>query len=136
VDSRTATVRVLPEAAFIPIQRIGGKTGWYYGNWLWRLRGLLDLAVGGVGLRRGRRDAQNLCTGDVLDFWRVEAFESNRLLRLQAEMKLPGRAWLEFEVTAVQDHSTIRQTAIFDPVGLFGLVYWYAPLVSTQVSRL
>jgi hypothetical protein len=62
----------------------------------------------------------------VVDFWRVEAFEPNRLLRLSAEMKLPGRAWLEFEVTAVQDHSTIRQTAIFDPVGLFGLLYWYA----------
>ena len=125
VDSRTVTVAGPAEAAFAPIQRIGGRTGWYCGNWLWRLRGLLDLAVGGVGLRRGRRDAADLRIGDVVDFWRVEAFEANHLLRLSAEMKLPGRAWLEFEVTAVQEHSTIRQTAIFDPVGLFGLVYWY-----------
>jgi hypothetical protein len=79
-----------------------------------------------VGLRRGRRDAADLRVGDVVDFWRVEAFEPGRLLRLSAEMKLPGRAWLEFEVIAVQDCSSVRQTAIFDPVGLFGLVYWYA----------
>jgi len=126
VDSRTATVNSPPEVAFVPIQRIGGQTGWYYGNWLWRLRGLLDLLVGGAGLRRGRRDALSLCVGDVVDFWRVDAFEPNHLLRLQAEMKLPGRAWLEFEVTASENGSTLRQTAIFDPVGLLGLVYWYA----------
>jgi uncharacterized protein YbjT (DUF2867 family) len=126
VDSRTVAVAVPADAAFAPIQRIGGRTGWYCGNWLWRLRGLLDLAVGGVGLRRGRRDVADLRVGDVVDFWRVEAFEPNHLLRLSAEMKLPGRAWLEFEVTAVQDCSSVRQTAIFDPVGLFGLVYWYA----------
>ena len=125
VDSRTVTLAVPAEAAFAPIQRIGGRTGWYCGNWLWRLRGLLDLAVGGVGLRRGRRDAVDLRIGDAVDFWRVEAFEPGHLLRLSAEMKLPGRAWLEFEVTGVQEHSTIRQTAIFDPVGLFGLLYWY-----------
>jgi uncharacterized protein YbjT (DUF2867 family) len=126
VDSRIATVKAPPEMAFAPIQRIGGRTGWYYANWLWRLRGDLDLVVGGVGLRRGRRDALNLCTGDVVDFWRVDAFEPNQLLRLRAEMKLPGRAWLELEVTATGDGSTIRQTAIFDPIGLAGLVYWYA----------
>jgi uncharacterized protein YbjT (DUF2867 family) len=126
VDSRTATVNVPPEAAFAPIQRIGGQTGWYYANWLWRLRGVLDRLVGGVGLRRGRRDAVDLRVGEALDFWRVEAFEPGRLLRLQAEMKLPGRAWLEFEVTAKENGSTIRQTAIFDPLGLFGLAYWYS----------
>jgi len=126
VDSRTATVHVPPEAAFAPIQRIGGQTGWYYANWLWRLRGVLDRLVGGVGLRRGRRDAVDLRVGEALDFWRVEAFEPGRLLRLQAEMKLPGRAWLEFEVTAKENGSTIRQTAIFDPLGLFGLAYWYS----------
>ena len=125
VDSRTAFVHVPPEAAFAPIRRIGGQTGWYYGSVLWRLRGLLDLLVGGVGLRRGRRDPVDLRVGDVLDFWRVETFEADRLLRLQAEMKLPGRAWLEFEVTPAGDGSTIRQTAIFDPLGLFGLAYWY-----------
>jgi hypothetical protein len=126
VDSRTATVNAPPETAFAPIQRIGGKTGWYYGNWLWRLRGVLDLLVGGVGLRRGRRDIADLRIGDAVDFWRVEAFEPNHLLRLQAEMRLPGRAWLEFEVSGKDGESLIRQTAIFDPVGLFGLVYWYA----------
>ncbi len=125
VDSRTATLNVPAEAAFAPIQRIGGKTGWYYGNWLWRLRGVLDLAVGGVGLRRGRRHAVDLRVGDAVDFWRVEAFEPGHLLRLQAEMKLPGRAWLEFEVTPSGNGSTIRQTAIFDPLGLLGLAYWY-----------
>lgn len=126
VDSRTATVVASPEAAFAAIRCIGGKTGWYYGNWLWRLRGMIDLLVGGVGLRRGRRDAQHLRVGDAVDFWRVEAFDPDRLLRLQAEMKLPGRAWLEFEVTPAGDTSRIRQTAIFDPLGLFGLAYWYA----------
>lgn len=126
VDSRTAQVETAPAAAFAPIQRIGGRTGWYYGNWLWRLRGFLDLLVGGVGVRRGRRDPVSIQVGDTLDFWRVEAFEPDRLLRLQAEMRLPGRAWLEFEVTGDGDRSTVRQTAIFDPVGVFGLAYWYA----------
>lgn len=126
VDSRTASVHVPAESAFAPIQRIGGKTGWYYGNWLWRLRGILDRFLGGVGLRRGRRDAVDLRVGEALDFWRVEAFEPGHLLRLQAEMKLPGRAWLEFAVTAGEDGSTIRQTAIFDPLGLLGLAYWYS----------
>ncbi len=123
---RTAEVNVSPQAAFAPIQRIGGQTGWYFGDWLWRLRGFLDLLVGGVGVRRGRRDPVDVRVGDALDFWRVERFEPNRLLRLQAEMKIPGRAWLEFEVTGDAGHSTIRQTAIFDPVGLSGLAYWYA----------
>jgi uncharacterized protein YbjT (DUF2867 family) len=126
VDSRTIDVPVPPQAAFAPIQRIGGQTGWYYGTWLWSLRGFLDRLVGGVGLRRGRRDPVDLRVGEALDFWRVEQFEPNRLLRLQAEMKVPGRAWLEFEVSGDQQQSTIRQTAIFDPVGLFGLLYWYS----------
>ncbi|MDP1561199.1 MAG: SDR family oxidoreductase [Pirellulaceae bacterium] len=126
VDSRTRTVAATAAEAFRPIQRIGGQTGWYYGDWLWRVRGFLDLLVGGVGVRRGRRHAEQIRVGDALDFWRVEAFEENRLLRLQAEMKVPGRAWLEFEVTEVDGQATIRQTAIFDPVGLFGLAYWYA----------
>jgi uncharacterized protein YbjT (DUF2867 family) len=125
VDSRTVTVAVPPEQAFAPIRRIGGKTGWYYGNWLWSVRGFLDLLIGGVGVRRGRRDPVNLRVGDPLDFWRVELFEPPHRLRLKAEMKLPGRAWLEFEVTPCEQGSTIRQTAIFDPVGLAGLLYWY-----------
>jgi uncharacterized protein YbjT (DUF2867 family) len=126
VDSRTATVHVSAETAFDPIRRIGGKTGWYYGGWLWQLRGILDFLVGGVGLRRGRRDAVDLRVGEALDFWRVEAFEPGHLLRLRAEMELPGRAWLEFEVTSREEISIIRQTAIFDPLGLLGLAYWYS----------
>ena len=126
VDSRTVTVALAPEQAFKPVRRIGGKTGWYYGNWLWTLRGFLDLLVGGVGVRRGRRDPEELRAGDPLDFWRVERYERPHILRLYAEMKLPGRAWLEFEVTPCDEGSIIRQTAMFDPVGLFGILYWYA----------
>jgi hypothetical protein len=125
IDSRSVRVAAPPPAAFAPIQRIGGATGWYYGNWLWRFRGWLDLLAGGVGMRRGRRDSEQLKAGDALDCWRVEAFEAGRTLRLAAEMKLPGRAWLEFEVTAEAEGSLIRQTAVFDPVGLAGLLYWY-----------
>ena len=125
VDSREVEVEVPVEAAFAPIQRIGGQAGWYYGNWLWRLRGWLDLLVGGVGLRRGRRDAVDLRVGDPVDCWRVDSLEPNRRLRLSAEMKLPGRAWLEFEVEPTDTGSRIRQTAVFDPIGLTGLAYWY-----------
>lgn len=125
VDSRTRDVDVRPADAFAPIRRIGGKTGWYAYDWLWRLRGFLDLLVGGVGVRRGRPAPAELHVGDALDFWRVEAYEPDRLLRLAAEMKLPGRAWLEFEVVPHEHGATIRQTALFDPVGLSGLAYWY-----------
>jgi hypothetical protein len=126
VASRTAETRVPPAAAFAPIRRIGGERGWYAADGLWRLRGALDLLVGGVGVRRGRRDPERLQVGDPLDFWRVEAFEPDRRLRLAAEMKLPGRAWLEFEVVRQGPGSLVRQTAFFDPVGLWGQIYWYA----------
>ncbi len=126
VDSRTIRVPLPPEAAFAPIRRIGGGTGWYAWNWLWKLRGAMDLLVGGVGMRRGRPDPDTLRPGDAVDFWRVEAFEPDRRLRLFAEMKVPGRAWLEFEVTPDGDASVVRQTAIFDPAGLSGQLYWYA----------
>ena len=126
VDSRVAWVALTPEQTFRPIARIGGKAGWYYGNRLWRLRGALDRLAGGPGMRRGRRDPEALVPGDTLDFWRVEAVEPGRLLRLAAEMRLPGRAWLQFEVTGQSGGSQIRQTALFDPVGLAGLIYWYA----------
>ena len=125
VDSRAVWVQRRPEAAFRPIALIGGRTGWYYGNFLWRLRGLIDLAVGGPGMRRGRRDPEAVRVGDALDFWRVEAIEPGRLLRLVAEMRLPGRAWLQFEVMPENGGSLIRQTALFDPIGLGGLLYWY-----------
>ena len=127
VDSRSQRVQVPPERAFASIQRIGGETGWYSGALLWRLRGLLDVLAGGPGLRRGRRDPVGVRVGDTIDFWRVEAFEQDRLLRLCAEMKVPGRAWLQFEVSPDgRGGSIVSQTAIFHPAGLFGLVYWYA----------
>lgn len=125
MDSRTVSVAMTPDAAFAPVLRIGGNTGWYGWNRLWRLRGFLDMLVGGVGMRRGRRSDTSLRVGDTVDFWRVEALEANRL-RLVAEMKLPGRAWLEFEVAGNGSSAIIRQTAIFDPVGLLGRAYWYA----------
>ena len=137
VDSRVAVVRVPPAQAFTAIRRMGRSTGWYYGNWLWRLRGFLDLLAGGIGIRRGRRDQERLSVGDPLDWWRVEVYEPDCRLRLAAEMKAPGRAWLEFEVEEHAAGSTIRQTAIFDPVGLLGLIYLvcFISAASTGVRR-
>ncbi len=126
IDSRIAEVDAAPADAFAPIRRVGGASGWYYGNFLWRIRGFLDLLVGGVGLRRGRRDPDHLQPGETVDFWRVEQVDPPYLLRLRAEMKVPGRAWLQFEVEPTDRGSRIRQTAIFDPTGLLGLMYWYA----------
>jgi uncharacterized protein YbjT (DUF2867 family) len=125
VDSRAVRVPVPPATAFAPVRRIGGRQGWYFLDWLWDVRGFLDVLAGGVGRRRGRRDPERLRVGDTVDWWRVEAIEADRRLRLAAEMKLPGRAWLEFEVSPDGDGSVIRQTAVFDPVGLLGLAYWW-----------
>jgi hypothetical protein len=125
VDSRSVHVIFSPVVAFRPIEQLGGKTGWYYGNWLWRTRGFLDLMFGGAGMRRGRRDPNRLLAGDTVDFWRVEEVQRDRLLRLVAEMRLPGRAWLQFEVDSDGGVSLVRQTAIFDPVGVLGQLYWY-----------
>ncbi len=125
VASNVVHVGCKPEEAFAPIQRIGGSAGWYAANWFWRLRGLLDTLRGGVGLRRGRRDPYDLRVGDTVDFWRVERLESGRLLRLSAEMKIPGRLWLQFEVSPTESHSMVRQTTVFDPAGYVGLAYWY-----------
>lgn len=106
--------------------RLGGETGWLCMNWAWTVRGFVDRMLGGVGLRRGRRDPQEVRAGDAVDFWRVEAVELNRLLRLRAEMKVPGRAWLEFQVEPVDARtSRLSQTAFFAPRGLAGLLYWY-----------
>ena len=126
VDSRSSPAACSSAAAFRAVERIGGKTGWYYADWLWQLRGFLDLLAGGVGLRRGRRDPNKLSVGDAVDFWRVESIEPARMLRLHAEMRLPGRAWLQFEIEGKESHCSIRQTAIFDPVGVLGLAYWCA----------
>jgi len=139
VDSRAVEVDVPPARAFAPVRRIGGDAGWYWGDGLWRLRGFLDLLVGGIGLRRGRRDPECLHVGDALDFWRVEAYEQPRLLRLAAEMKLPGRAWLQFEVEPLPgERARIRQTALYDPAGLAGLLYWYLlyPLHAVVFSKM
>lgn len=109
--------------------RIGGERGWYFGNWMWRIRGVLDKVVGGVGLRRGRRSEVDLKPGDALDFWRVLLADkkTGRLL-LYAEMKLPGEAWLEFKIKESNGKSTLHQTATFQPLGLWGRVYWYLML--------
>lgn len=126
VDHRHAVVAVAPERAFAAIERIGGIHGWYACNWLWSLRGWIDRAIGGPGMSRGRRDPDRLTVGEPLDCWRVETCERPRRLRLAAEMKMPGRGWLEFEVVPRDGDVTIHQTAVFDPRGLGGLAYWYA----------
>lgn len=129
LDTREAEVPVDPARAFVAVRTIGGKNGWYFANLLWRLRGLMDVAVGGTGLRRGRRDPDTCRVGDALDFWHVVAFENDRRLTLGADMKLPGRAWLQFDVVPGDGGTArIRQTALFDPRGVFGLIYWAALL--------
>ena len=126
VDHRHAVVAVSAERAFAAIERIGGANGWYACNWLWTLRGWIDRVLGGPGMARGRRDPAKLAPGDTLDCWRVEECDPPRRLRLTAEMKMPGRGWLEFEVVPRDGDVTIHQTAVFDPHGLGGLAYWYS----------
>jgi uncharacterized protein YbjT (DUF2867 family) len=125
VNEQTIRVAVAPVDAFTPIRRIGGRNGWYYGNALWKIRGLMDLMMGGVGMRRGRPDPETPFLGSTLDFWRVEVYEPGKRLRLFAEMTVPGRAWLEFRVEAEGGGSVIRQIAQFEPRGLGGVLYWY-----------
>jgi hypothetical protein len=106
---------------------IGGERGWYYGNWLWNIRGFLDKLWGGVGLRRGRTNTNTIHTGDSIDFWRVLAADKvNKRLLLYAEMKLPGEAWLEFKIIQKNNLPYLQQTATFRPVGVAGRLYWYA----------
>ncbi len=129
IDRREVIVRAGSAEAFAPIRRIGGARGWYCGNALWRLRGWLDLLAGGIGMRRGRRDPETCEVGDALDFWRVKAFVPDRTLLLEAEMKVPGRASLRFDVEPLDEgRSRIVQTARFEPSGVFGQAYWYALL--------
>jgi uncharacterized protein YbjT (DUF2867 family) len=125
VERRQRAVRASPEVVFAEIERLGGRGGWPYANVLWRVRGLVDRVVGGVGMRLGRRDPDKLRVGDALDFWRVEEVRGPSLLRLRAEMRVPGRAWLQYEVTPADGGSRVVQTAFFEPKGLPGLAYWY-----------
>ncbi|MGB5850523.1 MAG: SDR family oxidoreductase [Ignavibacteriaceae bacterium] len=126
IEKRETIVNASAELTFKAFTSLGGKNGWY-ANFLWAMRGYIDLLIGGVGMRRGRRSETELISGDPLDFWRVEEIEKNKLLRLRAEMKLPGEAWLQFNVENIDDNkSTLTQTAFFEPKGLWGLLYWYS----------
>jgi uncharacterized protein YbjT (DUF2867 family) len=126
MENRQLVVAAPPRAIFQTFTGLGGSRGWLYLNWAWQLRGVIDLVFGGVGLRRGRRDPQEVRVGDAVDFWRVEAVEPDRLLRLRAEMKLPGRAWLQFQIhTLPNGQPVLQQTAYFAPKGLLGFLYWY-----------
>ena len=144
-EERSRAVAASPAAVFSVLEQLGGRTGWLYGDALWRLRGWVDQLVGGVGFRRGRRDPETMRVGDAVDFWRVEAREANRLLRLRAEMQLPGRAWLQYEVHPhPQDAARTRvtQTVFFEPKGLTGTLYWslvrrlHGPLFAGQLRAL
>lgn len=137
LEQRQVLVNASSNAVFRTFTSLGGANGWLYFNWAWRLRGLLDRLVGGVGVRRGRRHAVDVRVGDALDFWRVEAVEADQLLRLRAEMKVPGLAWLQFKAEPLDDGKTnLIQIAFFAPKGLFGLLYWYGlyPLHSVIFS--
>lgn len=135
IERRERTVLASPHEVYQVLTSIGGRNGWYYANWLWKIRALLDRLMGGVGMRRGRRNPIGLVAGDALDWWRVEAVEREKLILLRAEMRLPGRGWLEFRIepltpaTSGSPASAVRtrlqQTAWFQPRGLAGLLYWY-----------
>jgi hypothetical protein len=126
MERRQRTVTATADAVYRSFAGLGGKRGWLYMDWAWQLRGMTDRLCGGVGMRRGRRDPDDLRVGDALDFWRVEVVEPGRLIRLRAEMKVPGRAWLEFKALPQADGQTLlSQTAFFEPKGLLGLLYWY-----------
>jgi uncharacterized protein YbjT (DUF2867 family) len=127
VEHRQQRVDAPPDEVFRAFAGLGGGHGWPYMNWAWQLRGLADRLMGGVGMRRGRRDPDEVRVGEALDFWRVEAVEPGRLLRLRAEMKVPGQAWLQFQASPLPEGgSLLSQTAYFAPRGLVGLAYWYA----------
>ncbi|MFN2459126.1 MAG: SDR family oxidoreductase [Candidatus Velthaea sp.] len=129
VDRRERQSTAPPHEVFRVFTSLGGAKGWLYADHLWDLRGAIDRLAGGVGMRRGRRSPHALRVGDAVDFWRVEAYRPDQLLRLRAEMKLPGYAWLEFEaVPRDGGGTTLRQTAFFDPRGIFGFLYWYSVL--------
>ena len=143
IERRQRLLDAPPAAVFSAFTAIGGKRGWPTFNWAWRLRGIGDRMIGGVGFRRGRRDPNELRAGDALDFWRVEKVEEDRLLLLRAEMKLPGDAWLQFDAKRQADGKTLlTQTAFFASKGLLGLIYWYSfypihgPIFSSMIEAL
>ncbi|MCS7259244.1 MAG: SDR family oxidoreductase [Anaerolineae bacterium] len=134
IEQRRLSVQATPEAVYHAFASLGGERGWLYADWAWHLRGAVDRLIGGVGLRRGRRHPYEVRPGDALDFWRVEAVEPGRLLRLRAEMKLPGDAWLQYEALPQSDGRTLLvQTAFFAPKGLLGFLYWYGLLPVHQL---
>lgn len=126
IETRQVLLDLKPEDVYRSYMGIGGTRGWMYMDWAWGMRGWLDKAVGGVGIRRGRRHPDEVYAGESLDFWRVEAVEPKHLLRLRAEMKLPGKAWLEFKSEPRENKTLFTVTAYFAPHGLFGFLYWYA----------
>jgi uncharacterized protein YbjT (DUF2867 family) len=130
IDRRQVASRASCANLFATFTRLGGKRGWLYADWLWEFRGVLDRLVGGIGTRRGRRSESSLRVGDAVDFWRVEAYQKDKLLRLRAEMKLPGYAWLQFEALPATEggQTYLRQTAFFEPRGIFGYLYWFGVL--------
>ena len=126
IEQRQACVQAPVDRVYDTFSSLGGARGWLYFDWAWHLRGVVDRLIGGVGLRRGRRHPHDVRVGDAIDFWRVEAVEQNHLLRLRAEMKVPGRAWLQFEAEPLGGGETsLIQTAFFAPKGLWGFLYWY-----------
>jgi uncharacterized protein YbjT (DUF2867 family) len=129
IDRRRVETPVPADRIFRVISAIGGENGWYFADWLWKLRGAIDRLLGGIGMRRGRNHARKIEIGDTIDFWRVERFDAGKRLLLRAEMNVWGKAWLEFEVQPLSNASSILiQTAWFYPRGLFGLLYWYVVL--------
>jgi uncharacterized protein YbjT (DUF2867 family) len=125
LDRQRRRVRASAHQTFAQVERLGGGAGWPYGNALWRLRGLMDRIAGGPGMRLGRRDPDHVRVGDAVDFWRVEEVRPDELLRLRAEMRVPGRAWLQYEITDDPAGCRLVQTAFFEPRGLSGRLYWY-----------
>jgi hypothetical protein len=126
IERREVIVQADITKVYEVLKSLGGEEGWLAFDWAWKLRGIIDRLWGGVGLRRGRRDPNDLRVGDALDFWRVELIEPNRLLRLRSEMITPGDAWLQFDMEITEeDRIRLRQVAYFTPKGLLGLIYWY-----------
>lgn len=124
-EVRTRFVQAAPQQVFDTFTGLGGERGWLVWGWLWRIRGFIDKLFGGPGLRRGRRDPNRVLKGEAIDFWRVEDVRAPELLRLRAEMKVPGRAWLQWEAAPEGEGTRLVQTALFYPTGFWGLAYWY-----------